>query len=244
MSFWKRGDIILNGNIGVGKSTLLKRLRDEHHYLIYNEPVDEWKFLLQRIYEGDKNLLPLFQWRVLFHFTHITEELLKLGENRNPVAIERSPRSVLLFVEQNRDHFDSAFYDSMESWVLMMEQFPFWRQAHTFLCTQSPHRCWTNMQNRAHVEKDIVPIDYLERLDLLHNQYALLFKWEILDTTDLDDALTYLASKSPRSPPLPSLIRRPAAPDPSLWGQRNQRRSRPNTPLTSAAAIEVFPVQD
>lgn len=198
MSLVIPGDLIINGNIGSGKSSLIRRLADQHGYICFDEPTEEWEYLLTRIYKhGDVWLTPLFQAKVMCYYAKVTEEILRLGDDRKqPVVVTRSPRSTLLFIEANVGTFSRRFHRALKDWVDMLETtFPFWLGARSVCLYQTAECCYANMNDRGTVEKDVVPLSYLQKLDVLHLMYAENHGWEFVHSRNLDDALAKLAQK-------------------------------------------------
>jgi deoxyadenosine/deoxycytidine kinase len=194
------GDLILNGNIGSGKTTLGRRLALEHGYVFFDEPVDDWDYLLGRIYkDGDVWLTPLFQAKVMSYYVSVTERILKMGVGRTRrIVVTRSPRSTLLFVEANRAAFGKKFLRALGDFVEMLEaNFPFWLEARNVCLYQTADDCFANMNARATVEKDAVPLTYLEKLEILHHDYANRHGWEFVHAVDLDKAMARLLVRRP-----------------------------------------------
>lgn len=197
------GDLVLNGNIGSGKSSLGRRLASEHGYVFFDEPTDEWTYLLTRIYKhGDVYLTPLFQAKVMCYYAKVTEEILRLsdkpGGRTQPVVVTRSPRSTLLFIEANQATFTRRFHRALKDFVEMLEsKFPFWLAARNICLYQTAESCFANMNHRGDVEQDVVPLSYLQKLDALHMTYAEVHRWEFIHATDLDVALSTLLKGPP-----------------------------------------------
>ena len=194
-----KGDCTLNGNIGVGKSTLIERFK-ELGYRIFDEPVDEWKFLLARIYKhGEKHLLPLFQWRVIEYYARITEEIVRMGPERaQPIMVTRSPDSAVLFILKNIADLGEKNARSVTGFITMIKEFQFWRSAVNFYLYQPASRCFENMNKRETVESNTVPLKYLEDLEAWHDDFAQRYAWEHVDACDLDVAMQAILLKLKR----------------------------------------------
>ena len=60
--------VSIDGNIGAGKSTVLNYLKNNYHYQIDLEPIDDWLPFLQDMYKNSKDAFE-FQIKVWFDRT-------------------------------------------------------------------------------------------------------------------------------------------------------------------------------
>jgi len=172
--------ITLDGNIGVGKSTLLEQLRDSLPEIdVVLEPVGVWeklvsddgKSLLAHFYEDPKRWGYTFQNCAIL--TRILETRKAIEKTKKRVII--TERSVLtdlhVFAKMNRD---IGNINSLE-WELYMKWFdgyshetPISAAIHV---TTGVETAVKRISKRARVGESNIPIDYLNKLDKYHNDW-------------------------------------------------------------------------
>lgn len=176
-----RGDVSLNGNIGAGKSTLIKLICEKDpNYIFYDEPVHEWEFLLGEIYKnGRKDLIWFFQWRVVLYYTKITEDVLRMGPNRTqPIVVTRSPYSAYLFMRANKDAIDREVQKGLVVYLNELIKMPFWNEMIDVYIYQDAEACFKNMTDRKGVEKGSVSLAYLDLLEKIHEKAMFTGHWD------------------------------------------------------------------
>ena len=120
--------IAIEGNIGVGKSTVMRhlkqRFKDRNDIVFIDEPVDEWREqgFLKRMYE-DESVKPAFQHMVLMS---LAGDLLKaLAREPKPkyIITERSPwGNYHVFGKANLEGDDFKMYEF--TWQRVMAGLP------------------------------------------------------------------------------------------------------------------------
>ena len=104
--------ISIEGNIGSGKSTIMKYLKKNTNFIFLDEPVEEWLRIKDK---NDKNCLELFYenkeknsfwFQIMAYITRLRNLLRAIEEHSNKIII--SERSIFT------DHFvfASMLYDS------------------------------------------------------------------------------------------------------------------------------------
>jgi len=179
--------LIVEGNIGAGKSTFLRLIKDRLACQIVYEPHEKWQNI------ADKgNLLEKFytdtpRWAYTFQsYAFITRTLAQKNHDlKNPYPIQILERSVF----SDRYCFAKNLYESGTmsdlEWTLYLEWFGWFCQDHVkkpdgfiYLKT-TPQTCYKRLLKRARHEEKAVPIDYLEQLHNKHENW--LIKKEKLD---------------------------------------------------------------
>lgn len=85
-------NIVIDGNIGSGKSTVLNLLKSKNKLNVINEDLVSWKPYLEQFYgDMDKNSLS-FQMKVLLHHLEVYKNISWEGGNH---ILERSPLSCI-----------------------------------------------------------------------------------------------------------------------------------------------------
>lgn len=163
--------VYIEGNIGVGKSTLLKNL-EEKGYLVVQEPVSQWTN-----YHGI-NFLELYsqdmqKWAFTFQsmvLSTLWQTQLKATRQENPIVIaERSLHSVVkMFAKTQKD----AGFINEEQFVLldntaktMISQYE--RKEYFIYLRGSATTAYQRIQQRARDEENTLSKDYIQQLHLI-----------------------------------------------------------------------------
>jgi len=157
--------IVIDGNIGCGKSTLIKKISLDNNLSakLFNEPLEDWDEWLKLFYSDMSKYSFGFQMRVLK--SHLDKKKINDG------IFERSPLSCqkvfgqLLFEDKMMTHLE---------WNLT-EEFNYdygWIPDIVFYLKCDPEICLKRIQNRSRDGENSISIDYLKRLD---SKYNLLY---------------------------------------------------------------------
>ena len=173
--------VVVEGNIGSGKTTFLEILRKNEMLQVITEPVEEWRNI------GGHNLLKLSyenptRWSYLFHslvqLTMTKNHLLKIPSTKQIKIMERS-----LF--SNRYCFTKLLHDTGKlldsEFVVLCEWFDFIANGDLiqggigidliiYLKT-SPTIAFGRANARARKEENMVPLKYFEQLHYLHEKW-------------------------------------------------------------------------
>ena len=92
----------IDGNIGAGKTTVLKQLQKTvSNILIICEPIEEWESLIEKANDNPKLYAFKVQNIILNHFEKIKNNLTKLSKQYERIIVERSAvSSVKVFAKQ------------------------------------------------------------------------------------------------------------------------------------------------
>jgi deoxyadenosine/deoxycytidine kinase len=191
--------ISLDGNIGVGKTTLLEHIRKRFpNVVIVPEPVDTWTRLKD---EQGRNLLQLFyqdkrRWAFSFQQAAMLSRLLLLQKavaDAAPGQIILSERSVLtdryVFADMLRASGDltALEWDLYQSWFnAFASQLPI---AGILYINTGVNTAYERIKQRARVGEDTISKEYLEALDKQHRAWIAntqLSKQEISTETGTD----------------------------------------------------------
>lgn len=180
--------LVLEGNIGAGKSTFLKILKENLDIDIIFEPTDKW----QQVGAGG-NLLNLFytdikRWAYTFQsyafITRVEAQLEALANSVHDVQIlERSVYCDRYCFAQNC--FESGNMSALE-WQIYKEWFSWLVEGHLqkpdgFVYLQvSPDVCKQRLEKRNRSEEVGVSIEYLQKLHDRHENW-LIHKKDIAD---------------------------------------------------------------
>jgi len=178
----KGKNFIVEGNIGAGKSTFLKMIKDYLNVQIVYEPLTKW----QSVGGTSENILEKFyndtsRWAYSFQtyafITRIMEQEEHAKINTYPTQIlERSVYSDRYCFAKNC--FESGTMTSLE-WKLYQEWFTWLVDNYTvkpsgFIYMQTdPLVCYQRLQKRNRSEESVVPIEYLQKLHDKHEEWLI-----------------------------------------------------------------------
>lgn len=169
---------IIEGNIGSGKTTLIKKLNENTNYEVIEEPVSQW---LNIKGDDDKNLLGLFyenphRYAYLFQTMVFNTRLLSLDKPQDK-NIRFSERSIwtdkYVFgkscIESGK--MSTVEKNSYNIWFNWLEE-KFNPQPDGIIYVKtSPKKCLERIVKRSRVEENSIPLEYLEELDNRHNEW-------------------------------------------------------------------------
>lgn len=185
----KNAILVVEGNIGAGKSTFLKLIKEYLNLEIIFEPHQRWQSV-----GGTQNLLELFytdtqRWAYTFQsyafITRIMEQEAQVA--LHPQAVHLSERSV--FSDRYcfaKSAYENGFMTSLE-WKLYQEWFSWlvdrsltMPQGFIYLQTD-PRVCYERIAKRARYEEITISLEYLNQLHDKHEQW-LVHKQGVSDT--------------------------------------------------------------
>lgn len=187
---------VIEGNIGVGKSTLLSVCEDNDyfkaHFSVFTEPLDQWQSvngskhnLLENFYADPKKNAYIFQ-----NFVFITRFLQhqKAAMANCPRLLERSVwTDKFVFAAAVKETglmtpLEGEVYDAWYSAVV--ETLPHLVPSAFIYLRADPKVCFGRLKTRNRDEESSVPLSYLQ---LLHNKHE---KWFIEGSDAVEDTPT------------------------------------------------------
>jgi thymidine kinase len=189
--------IIVEGNIGSGKTTCLDKLESNENFEVIREPVDLWlkikgsdgKNLLHEFYEETERYAYLFQTMVFkTRLQSIDHEQTKPGR-----VCERS-----IWTDRHvfgKSCIESGKMNELETncykfWFDWLEE-KFYEKPHAIIYLKcSPEKCYARMHQRARHEEGGVPLEYLQELHEHHETW--IANWTktpvlVIDNDEDDD---------------------------------------------------------
>ena len=174
--------LVVEGNIGAGKSTFLRLIGENLHIDVVYESTDKW----QRKNEGD-NLLDLFykdtsRWAYTFQsyafITRIQSQLdhMRSVQSSKPQIYERSVYCDRYCFAKNC--YELGLMSAME-WHIYKEWFNWIVESYTsqpigFIYLQtSPEVCYERIQKRSRCEESNIPLSYLQTLHDRHEEWLV-----------------------------------------------------------------------
>jgi len=180
--------LIVEGNIGAGKSTFLRLIKEKLACQIVYEPHEKWQDI-----SGKGNLLEKFytdtpRWAYTFQsYAFITRTLAQRNHDlKNPYPTQVLERSV--FSDRYcfaKNLYESGLMSDLE-WTLYLEWFGWFckdhvKKPHGFIYLRTtPQTCYKRLLKRARHEEKAVPVEYLKQLHQKHENW--LIKKEKLDS--------------------------------------------------------------
>ena len=186
--FGKTYIISIEGNIGSGKSTLVKKLKKAHpNWFFLQEPVDIWKSIsdddnnsiLSEFYIDKKRNAYMFQNFAFITRISTLKSILNKIKNissmfqNNYLIVERS-------IYSDKNVFAKMLYDNQDMTQLEYKIYNYWfhklhtemlMSAHIYLKVD-PQISHNRVKKRARKEeKDLIPLNYLINLNKYHNTW-------------------------------------------------------------------------
>jgi deoxyadenosine/deoxycytidine kinase len=181
MSGINKSSFIVEGNIGAGKSTFLKLIKDRLPVQIVYEPHKKWQSV-----QGGDNLLDKFyqdtkRWAYTFQsyafVTRILEQQESAKRNKHGIQVlERSVYSDRYCFAKNC--FEMGTISQLE-WNLYQEWFEWLvtsyapRPTGFIYLRTDPQVCFNRLKKRARHEESAVPLSYLASLNDKHEDWLI-----------------------------------------------------------------------
>lgn len=172
--------IRIEGNIGVGKTSLLKHLEDDEPPVhVICEPVEGWTCHLRGLYASANPRAWSLPMQTLAMCTRSESlvaalEIAANGSDRRPVVVERSAVSAGIFARATLSGDDMGAYDVLVQRYeeAMADAFEVngAGDAATVYLRAEPQTCFERVQKRARRSEDQVTMEYLERVHDEHER--------------------------------------------------------------------------
>lgn len=171
--------VVVEGNIGAGKTTFLDQFR--HLYgskiKIYKEPVELWRNvrghnLLNKFYEDPKKWSLSFQTYVQLTMAQIHEESAIKEEGSVIKMMERSLFSArYCFVENlfKLGYLTDVEYNILDEWFISLQKEI--KIDFIIYLKTSPENCYQRIKSRGRPEESSITLDYLKSLHSLHEDW-------------------------------------------------------------------------
>jgi deoxyadenosine/deoxycytidine kinase len=159
-------NVVIDGNIGCGKSTVLEALKNVNNNLfkVVSEDIQSWKPYLEQFYQNMDKYALSFQMKVLLH--HINN---KLGKYENLNILERSPLSCIHIFGQNLLNSNIISNLDMQLMKDYNNQFGWIPNIIIYIKTD-PEICQSRINVRHRNGEDGIPLEYLKSIDKLYNE--------------------------------------------------------------------------
>lgn len=181
--------LVVEGNVGAGKSTFLRILKEQLDIDVIYEPADKWQNigsagnLLDLFYKDTKRWAYSFQsYAFISRVQAVTDGMNRVNAKETQV-LERSVYCDRFCFAKNC--YESGTMTALE-WQIYKDWFKWLVEGYTqkpsgfiYLRTD-PKVCYSRMQKRNRKEEESVPLSYLELLHKKHEDW-LINKIETID---------------------------------------------------------------
>ena len=162
----------VGGNIGSGKSTVLKKLESKlaTSHVFVSEPIDKWGDWLRLFYEDKKKYAFSFQMKILYEYVFV-----KNIPSQTRVISERSPLdSTGVFAQHlvQQGYLNSHEYDLLKDCNKVMG----WEPDVYIYVRTDPRVCYDRMVSRNRNAESGVPIEYLAELHSVYEGFYQTIK--------------------------------------------------------------------
>jgi len=161
-------NIIIDGNIGSGKSTIISNLMSNGHLAIA-EDVDRWAPYLKQFYGNMKLYSLSFQMKILqHHMLNIHTAYCNTSRKIYPFKIvERSPLSCIHVFGQNL--LNNNYISELDLELMVDYNLSFgWNAKQVIYIKTDPETCFNRINERMRPGESI-PLSYLQDIDKLYN---------------------------------------------------------------------------
>ncbi len=167
--------IIIEGNIGVGKSTLSNKLAEEYNFKLFEEGADtnkEFVEYLNLYYKDPKRYaLEMQFWLMSTRFRQHQEALNHIHKTGQTCIMDRSIYGDTVFAKRNflDGNISKLGYDSYLKHRDVMLQFLMVPQLTLYL-DATPETCLERINMRNRTSENGIPLEYLKGIDSLYNE--------------------------------------------------------------------------
>jgi deoxyadenosine/deoxycytidine kinase len=175
--------ISIEGNIGAGKSTLVKILKEiinDDKILFIQEPVDEWLKLQD---ENGENILDKFyadtkSWAYKFQMNAFITRLQRLQKNlikyklcicERHINTDKNCFAKQLYEDQNISEIEWKLYNNWFNWLTSDDRYR--KPKGIIYLKVSPEICSRRINKRNRIEESGVSLEYLDNIHKKHEEW-------------------------------------------------------------------------
>lgn len=178
----------LEGNIGAGKSTLVRFLKTQRFnrpVVFVEEPVDEWDTVrdadgmtaLQHFYE-DKNKYS-FAFQMMAYISRLAsiKKLVDVVKPGTIIVTERSlqtDKNVFEKMLHKEGHINTIEHQIYHKWFDEFSEIA--KLTHIVYLSTTPATSFARIQNRNRAGESGIPLDYLKKCDDYHKEWIMNFE--------------------------------------------------------------------
>ena len=154
--------IVIDGNIGSGKTTQLKLLTERNNIKIQCEPIHEWP--LRLFYENKS------RWSFLLQMSILKSFILEREEEPSVVVWERSPESSREVFWKMLSDDGTTVNEEEEVYHYFYERYAWTPDVHMYIRT-SPEECFLRISNRFQEGDVKIDMEYITKVHEYYEQY-------------------------------------------------------------------------
>jgi deoxyadenosine/deoxycytidine kinase len=173
----------VEGNIGSGKSTLIKMLKEinnNKNIIFIPEPVDEWskikdkngKTILERFYENQDKWS--FSFQMMAYISRLSQLKKFIRENPNSILITERCTYTDRYVFAQMLHDDGKINSiDMQIYLMWFDEFMKEIPIKGFIYVKtSSKKCLERVKKRGRIGENI-PLEYLKKCDFYHQNWLI-----------------------------------------------------------------------
>lgn len=167
--------VVIEGNIGAGKSTLVKMISEspKHQAVcdVFPEPLEVWAPVLPLFYNDPEKYGVIIQMMAMTaHFRNLTKAM---SSDKEIVVLERDPRSCNLFAQaMNMDAVPRGIVNHLSAQLSDPAKIEIPKVRMRIFVDATPGTCSRRIRLRNRDGERDIPFDYLQKLDSLHHEYS------------------------------------------------------------------------
>ncbi|XP_064642733.1 thymidine kinase 2, mitochondrial-like [Lineus longissimus] len=170
--------VVVEGNIGSGKSTFIEYFKDSPNVKLIPEPVGMWKSV-----NGKYNTLELMykdarRWSLAFQ-SYVQLTMLDIHTRKVDAPVKLMERSIYsaraCFCENLHDAglMPGIDYEVLNEWYLWIVQKKTAPVDLVVYLRTDPEVCQERIRRRNRLEEEAIPLSYLEKLHTLHEDWLI-----------------------------------------------------------------------
>ena len=180
----------IEGNIGAGKSTFLKKLSENFNEAeVIFEPHEEWQNinghnLLETFYKDTERWAYSFENYAFLTRVRAIENSFEKNSNKSIFFAERSVYAdfyTFVKVLHQSSKINDLEWNMYKNWHLWLTK-RYLKKTDAFIYLKvSPEICYERIQKRNRSEEEGIPLEYLKTLDKCHNEWLIEKKYNEYD---------------------------------------------------------------
>lgn len=186
--------VVLEGNLAVGKTSIINYLSKDERFAVFPEPVDEWRNfhgenLLQCFYRARKNARTreLVNLQILIASSlHRRDRVASDYSKKNPgkiVILERCQLSAAYFINANQSELEDIESHLLLEMIDSMAGCDYVKRAIKILIYAEESLLLKRLKERGREAEDEVDLEYLRRIDKEIAKVASEEGWFTIDTS-------------------------------------------------------------
>ena len=162
--------VAVEGNIGAGKTTVLKDLESRGHKVFY-ENLESWQPLLDLFYSDPVRWSFTLQMAILQDM-HVSRLKARVLEDEKVVFFERSPQSSMIFtvLSHTRKYMTDVEFETYRGLFGCLG----WKPDITVLIDTPAPTCLARIEARSRNGEEAINLQYLDDIDKHHRDRDLL----------------------------------------------------------------------